>query len=349
MTNTVNAGLVAFQKRAAELAAVANNSEVINQEMASQVQAKEVTQRGALVLMLAMEAEYGKERIASFPRPGSKDGNNPDIYEYQETKSDGGKSAKKTNFYKEFVLSMTIAERVVATLADITAAQNGEKTETNDAFARMGKADLEAQAERFQQQKTNLIASVKKAMQLHFQIADFRAIEGVNIRYASKKDDNGNKVLANTTFPIILEDSEDLSRFDVLSIPQFLSLSIEKAKKSADWTKDKWAALKNSGSRDTKKGNGKNKAVTVGNIDDAAAMIGTLAGYLEDDGKVALLLKKLNGKENSDHLLLSVFGLAEQLNAYILDNPEMKARHDRLVLAASKAGPVPLKPEAAGL
>lgn len=349
MTNTVNAGLVAFQKRAAELAAIANNSEVINTEMTEQVKAKEVTQRGALVLMLAMEAEYTKEAIAAFPRPGSKDGNNPDIFEYQEVKSDGGKSAKKTNFYKEFVMSMTIAQQVVATLADITAAQNGEKTATNEVFARMGKADLDAQAARFNQQKTNLIASVKKAMQLHFQIADFKAIEGVNVRFATRKDDDGNKVLANTTFPIILEDSEDLSRFDVLSIPQFLALSIEKAKKSADWTKDKWAALKNSGSRDTKKGNGKDKAVTVGNIDDAAAMIGTLAGYLEDDGKVALLLKKLNGKENSDHLLLSVFGLTEQLVAYVTGNPELKARHDRLVLAASKAGPVPLKPEAVAL
>lgn len=335
----INAGLVAFQSRASELAKVANASTAIVQDLQEQVNAKEVSQRGALVLMLHIEKEYAKEQLASFPRPGSKDGNNPDIYEYQETKSDGGKTARKTNFYKEFTLSMDIAKKVNAMLADINAASNGEKTETNEAFARMGKPDLKAQQGRFEQQKNTLVQAVKKAFQLRFQIEDMKSVDGINVRFASKKDEDGNKVLANTTMPIILEDSEDPSRFDVLSIPSFLGLSIEKAKKSAEWQKDKWAAIKNSGSRDGKKGSGKAKAETVGNIDEATSMVGVLASYFEDDSKVALLLKKLNGKDNSDHLLLSVFSLAEQMNAYIVNNPELKARYERLVLAESASAP----------
>lgn len=335
---TVDSTLSAVRARINEMVKIANKSEEIHNSVMKVIAAGETNKRGPLIVYWALLSEYG-EKLKDFPIPGSKqsDGvNNPDIYRYQQAKDNGDKVWKTDSFYRNFADATTDGVNIQHVLNDIALAVKGEETDTNGAFRNMGKPERDANRKRFEAQKTLLRSVYRRAFQLHFMIEAAKEA-GVGVRLATKKDKDGNIVLSNGTYPIHIYDVADpVNNFDVITVPSFLALDLQRAKDTAGPDGNIYLAFKNSGNRSGSSGA---KAVERKmDIKRLESELCDIANYLDTDDGMAQLYKKLNSKDKTDHFLLAVFDLYAALTD-VCHKKEYINRRERLLLAATETEP----------
>lgn len=349
MTDTkyVDPHLQAAQRRAVEAVNLIANDEAITLAVQTVVKAGEDTKRGPLAVLWALRARLG-DKIDTFPVPGSKElegerSNEPkDVYRFQKRKDNGDKTWATGSFYKDFADDHPLGQQVGHVLAGLAAASKvpqeryeyeiGGKKYSNADFMAMPVIERKQQRKRFEAQRTAIRSAFRRAFLLHFHFAEVKEW-GIGIKIATKTMD-GVEVLTNGTYPIHVWNPDNPTEdFEVLSVPQFLAMRLDKAKDKAGANPDngaKFAAFKNSGGRGTKAGEtGTTKKYTQTSAEEDVAALGS---YLETEEGTIAFLKRLTSKDKTDPLLITAVDLGIWLKEHVLSNPELMNRRSRLAL-----------------
>lgn len=296
-------------QKASVISSKLNSDDTAKKVLHSAVLDNENAKKGPHLFYLNMVRVIGAEIMNSLPRVGSKDGNNPDVYDTTDT------NGKKV----EGSMSGDIADTTDEGSAIVQSMRNiQQSTEISDA----DKAERVAQ---FTQRRNRVRTIVRAAIRLHHHLADFREIDGISIGFAKTKvivnEKPVEKYRDDTTKPLFVVDMSDVENGSTanakyVSVGEFLSFKLDRAKAEIATGKNPWKAVVGSGKRGTKKKTGPAAQVKrIGSVDEAESYVAELAywfGNIESAGKdsgYGKIMNKLANMPKGDerkHFILSL-------------------------------------------
>lgn len=323
----------ALRESAAKLALIAGSA--TQNAIEETEDTKDILRESTFTILSAMTEDYvtdDEDKLASFPRPDSDTGNNPDKFKIKGKNAKGETVMRPTTFYVQFVgglakgkALLVEADAILAMLDDKASKANvPDKFKTQWAEAGTNNSVKAAAQDRLayvQGRFRGMVANVKKAMKLYFQLSDVQALEGIGCEVQSN---DAGKV---NFMPIFLYkikgviDGEEIPDFDKckhLSLGNFLKINVAKAKEmDGGATYDNLlATLKREQGEEG--GDGKNKPQDIETAETAEARLGDIAEYFDriqrdkTGAEWGTFLKRVNAN-GSDDLIENLFLLKDTL------------------------------------
>lgn len=317
-------GMSADQRatEATRFAEKAAQDQLFNEHAAKTWESDEWKRRAAMVLYDDILRIYGKEAVNGMPVPGSKDGNNPALF---NVTVDG--RAVPHDWYNDFLDGIPVGKNFTDQYNAVLARK-----------ANMNKIDFDREKNKWDQRRKSLRDALKKGMRVHFHIMDItNKLPGVTVEI--DRDEHGQ--LTNTTYPITLGGPK---RKDWLpyTVDQFLRLNVAKAMEKGGT----FEALRDTAVRAPKKKGTQPAATPAASAQPAEQPVANItisnlypvltgvAHFMDNADTLRALYLALNAPpEKSDELVRIVGDLAKEFGT-IMARPAMKARYDKL------AGPV---------
>lgn len=221
------------------------------------------------------------DELAKFPRPGSKLGDNPDIYKEVYFR-DGNKKFKPTSFYLKFFLNaFPEGQRIAKTMRMIELAGNekADHTEIPQDIRDLNPIQLDAMKKDLTDQQNRGVRSIRDAIALHMQFELVNELPGVTAE--PELDDNGH--VAKIAKPILVYDTNKPRQvWGHYSISGFMQFDPEKAAElGGTFDALKLTAKREKATDDNTGGTG-DKPVVINTNSTMAARLNDVAEYISN-------------------------------------------------------------------
>lgn len=289
----MNTIVESVRKEAMEVISKLSDNAAVTAEIESNLDAKEVTERGAVHFMVTLRRLFTDAVMNAWPVPGSTDGNNPDLHKYQETKTDGGTAQKTVSFYSTVCELHPIGASYRSALEALAKAERGD-ADADDEMKAWGDVERDAFKQRMTKRLSNFKTLFRKAVALHHQFAAINSLKGIEATLLTI-DDEGTPIASPAC--IWVRETANPKASKVLNQSQFL------AYKPAKMVGEGWEALqktmdrKPAGSQAGKAKDGESpKANTVATFEACANAM--LNGLDDADVRSKLMAHIAKGKDN---------------------------------------------------
>lgn len=326
-----------IRELAAEMAEIANQDDALALLTTEALDAGETVKRSPLTIMVRLQKDFG-DKLNTWPVPGSKGGDNPDVYTTKEMNAKKEWVDKPHAFYKDLVADLAEGEAILETIAELDVADNTPEKGKKE-HVELGTLGIQQARSMMRQRFDAMVELYRSAMRLHHKIAELHENFGdvVKVDYSRDKDKVTPK---KATLPLFIQDIAEPTKAKAFGVKAFTNLNVAKAKaKGGDYF-----AIVSSGGRQGGEGQGAGDddaegfSVSGENFDDTTA---AYANFWDDVDNVQIVYKELNAKDKagnhvSDELLLSLATIAENTSA-IIGKPAMAARLKALKAKQSEA------------
>lgn len=158
--------------------------------------AKQDMAGGPVRVLIALRNAFGDE-LDSFPKPGEKDGNNPDEITVEDLVN-GETKSRKTTFYTIFADSLPVGKAIVQEIEWCERAGKSDtvKTDIPDHIIDLSqKGGLSRRIDYLTGRRATFRASIKKAMQLHFQFNAVNEVTGIQAEPIWEDGKEGEEII----------------------------------------------------------------------------------------------------------------------------------------------------------
>lgn len=310
------------------------------------MKAKEDWQGGPIRVLLALQASYTPEELASFPVPDSDTGNNPDKFKIEVVK-DGSTVKRPTTWYTQFADATKEGKAICDRIEMIERAAKTDTVKTGipEDILSLNPTQREVELNRLKGRRNTIRASYKKAVALNIQFNLVNEMDGIQAEPIWIDGKEGEEV-ENTTKPIavwqIPEEGKPVKNWEAYSVGSFMKLSVGKALEKGGTFK----ALKESVTRAKAGAVGNNAAATktpaIATLETLLERMVEVHSYAmdkvmmaKDTAEYGTILKTLNSK-GADELVTTFVELkvmfdqiykdaklGEKYQKIQLDNPEL--------------------------
>lgn len=333
------------KQEALALQLAAKEDASISAAIVEQMEAKEITESGAIRILLALKKAYGQE-MAAFPKPGTtfETSDNPDKFKKEVPAAKGGHRMAERSFYVEFADQTKEGKAILQELGWIKILRNPEANQNlvgNEFQEKYPNPEALAVRESYLEGRRNTIRNAyKKAVAFGYQYSDIEALDKVTISFVWA--DRQQTAVQNTKTPIRLGDADNPNKWQYVSISQLMRMSVPKA---IEVDGGSYTSLFNTMKRDKdENGAGSSKAAPqqIRTADTFAARItdideGLDFAFTTENGKAMLKDIKDNlHKAGSDDLILSLNSIRQRCDVFLRD-PKIAVRLQALLDAQDKA------------
>lgn len=282
--------------------------------------------RGGAVIMNDLFRIFGEETVCNvWPQPGSEKGKVGDNEAYDKestdiTKVDGTTGKGTRSFYQDMV---DLSAKGAQLLKEKTALKD-KQGDVLHYKPKMAAIDG---------RRSNFKSVIVRAVNLAKKIAFVNSKTGMHAEIVMDTDDNNQPVVAKSNKVIFIKDDNNQTKFDVITIGQFLALKVSEGAT--------YSAIVGTSQRATKAGTGpvaqNVKIETIPQFDDVSAEMATFFERLTNDAKASnAFLTHLNGA-GTDDLLLSLNAIMLGIDGYLSKPGIDKRLKDLLAEGKQKA------------
>lgn len=275
----------------------------IEEKIVETADAVETVKRNPLVVMFMLQDKFNGQgnvpNLDDYPVPGSKTGDNADVYDVKVKNAAGEMKSAKGSFWKDVANDMDEAKAVKLQLDAVNAKTGRWNVGADETSATEFRRIQEKR--KLETRLTAIRSCVTKAASLHFQFKALDACSGVKYTFATDTVD-GQEVLANVTSPVTVYDPAKPGTFEAMSVGQFLQLDPSEAATNGGT----YSALIKTLGRDGGNGQGgtdKNKVKPIAGIDQFEMIAAEMAAFMDDKKNEAALAKSLSAKDSDDFVL----------------------------------------------
>ena len=287
----------ALRESAAKLALIAGST---TQNAIEETEyTKDILRESTFTILSAMQEDYvtdDEDKLASFPRPDSDTGNNPDKFKIKGKNAKGETVMRPTTFYVQFVGSLAkgkallVEADAILAMLDDKASKAGVPDKFKVQWADVGtnnslKAMAQDRLAYVQGRFRGMVANVKKAMKLYFQLSDVQGLEDIGCEVQSN---DAGKI---NFMPIFLyriagqsKEGKDIADFDKckhLSLGNFLKINVKKAMEMDGGATYDNLLVTLKREQGEEGGDGKNKPQDIETAETAEARLGDIAEYFD--------------------------------------------------------------------
>lgn len=326
------------KQEALALQLASKESDIVSKAVKEQMEAKEITESGAIRILLALQQAYGQE-MAAFPRPGStaETSDNPDKFKVSVQSSNGSQRLVDRSFFVEFADNTKEGKAILQELKYCKALTNMEmdKSQVPETFKeKYPNPEAIAVRKSYLEGRRNTIRTAyKKAVALGYQCEDIDSLDKVSITFVWANKEKTE--VQNTKTPIRLSDVDNPDKWGYFSISQVMRMSVPKALESGGT----YQALLDTVRRDGKEGQGgKSEAAPkqIRTADTFAARIVDIHealdfAFTDKNGRQFHKdIKDSLHKAGSDDVLLSLYDLKNAFEELLKDD-KLTVRLEKLL------------------
>ncbi len=313
---------VAVGALAVSFARIGAKNEAFLHEIDVTLAAKEVTQKGALSMLLRMQDAYKPEELDAMPVPDTEDGNNPAKRkrDVQDPKTGETKSITE-DFYSGLFDNLPVGDNISKTLDAISNALSGGKDGPVDKTLPSDQAGLIRLRKTLVGRRQAGRGLLKRTMKLYHQYNAVDEMDSVQLDVATEEKD-GKEIVSGTTYPITIFNKADMKQFRPFSISSFLALDVAEAVAAGG----SWQNLMDTMGRD--KGGSTGDGIPPVTLKTFESFLSGVANFVDDH--LGQISKKLDAKDGKDTIVTLV-------DLYVALTPlyeKHKAEYDRIVMAA---------------
>lgn len=311
----------------AAIALAAKESKAMGETMVVLMEAKEVTEQGAINLFIALRDTYGEE-LSSFPRPGStvETSNNPDVIKVEKRNPQtGNKTVVRSSFYVTFADNTAEGKTVLQELGWLKILNNPEadKNLVPKEFAKLypNPETRKIHSAYLEGRRNTIRKGYKDAMDLAYAMIDLNNLAQVQADFVWVDPEKMDKVV-NTKKPIRVSSTKSADQWEYITQSTAKRFDCERAKENGGTFDALFETLKRSAEGDGGKGGNQNKPQLIRTVDTFEARIvdvhEALVHTWEADGKKLKsdITRKLQA-ENASDFRLSLSDLHQAIGQWL--------------------------------